>query len=165
MPEPLRRLAERYWRVLGIRWQHRPFESGSHLTGGRWNPPGTPALYLSADINTAVQEMHQDIVRPGTLVAFDVEASAVADQTTADPRITLSDWRTIFAIGKGVPPSWPVARELIGAGAEGALIPSVQHAGATNLVLWRWRDAREPGTGASLSLLDPEGALTRPGRA
>ena len=63
-------LQGRYWRMLGVRWQRRPLESGSHRTGGRWNPMGMPALYLSADYVTAIVEMHQELVRPGTLAAY-----------------------------------------------------------------------------------------------
>lgn len=159
MPEPLEPLGGRYWRMLGIRWQHQPFASGSHLTGGRWNPPGTRALYLSADYHVAIQEMHQDLVRPGTLVAYDVQAGAIADLTHADPAVTGCLWRDIYMVDKGMPPSWPVATRLIAAGAEGALIPSAQASGGTNLVLWRWHDARESGAGAALTLLDPERVL------
>ena len=163
---PLTPLGGRFWRMLGIRWQHRPFDSGSHLTGGRWNPLGTPALYLSADYNTAIQEMHQDLVRPGTLVAFDVQADAVADLTDADPAITMALWRQIHMIDKADPPSWALARALIAAGAQGALVPSAQHRGGRNLVLWRWHDAPvapsggRAGEGARLTLLDPEAVLT-----
>jgi RES domain-containing protein len=153
-------LTGRYWRMLGVRWQGRPFDSGSHLTGGRWNPPGTRALYLSADYNTAIREMHQDLVRPGTLVAYDLAASAIADLRDADPAVLACEWRRIFAIERGVPPSWPLAEAAIGAGAQGALVPSVQHRGGTNLVLWRWHDARADGEGAALTLLDPEAVLT-----
>ena len=152
-------LAGRYWRMLGVRWQHSPFASGAHLTGGRWNPMGTRALYLSADYNTAIQEMHQDLVRPATLVAFDLEAAAIADLRGDDPTVLFSPWRTIFKVEGGVPPSWALARQLIDAGAEGALAPSVQHRGGTNLVLWRWRDAAGGGDGARLTLLDPERSL------
>lgn len=148
--------------MLGIRWQHRPFESGSHLTGGRWNPIGTPALYVAADYNTAILEMHQDIIRPGTLVAYEIEASAIADLTEADEAITRCLWREIYGVRKQTPPSWPVAERLIAAGAQGALVPSVQNRGGRNLVLWRWRDAAVEGEGAGLTLLDPDAALTRP---
>ena len=146
--------------MLGVPWQFRPFETGAHLTGGRWNPVGTRALYLSADYNSAIAELHQDIVRPGTLVAFDVRASAIADLTGTDPAITDCAWRTIYAVEGGTPPSWPVAQELIAGDAEGALVPSAQNRGGTNLVLWRWHDARGPGEGAALTLLDPEAVLT-----
>lgn len=152
-------LTGRYWRMLGIRWQHRPFESGSHLTGGRWNPPGTPALYVSADYNTAIQEMHQELIRPGTLVAYDVQAQRIADLTTADPGTTSGLWRDIYMVQRAIPPSWTLAERLIAAGAEGALVPSVQNRGGRNLVLWRWHDAREVGEGAALTLLDPDSAL------
>ncbi|MCC2981151.1 RES family NAD+ phosphorylase [Sphingomonas sp. IC4-52] len=156
---PLSPLQGRFWRMLGIRWQHRPYDSGSHLTGGRWNPPGTPALYLSADYNTAIQEMHQDLIRPGTLVAFDVTADAIADLTDADPSITACLWREIHMIHKQVPPSWAVASDLIARGADGAIVPSVQHRGGRNLVLWRWHAAGRAGEGAELTLLDPEALL------
>jgi RES domain-containing protein len=160
MPE-LRLLSGRYWRMLGIRWQKRPFESGSHLTGQRWNGPGVAALYLSPDHDTAIQEMHQNLVRPGTLVAFDVEATAIADLSDVDPAVTLCAWRTIHQINKAVPPSWTLADQLIAAGADGALVPSAQNKGGTNLVLWRWHDGRGPGDGAALSLIDPDAALTK----
>ena len=112
---PLSSVAGRYWRMLAIRWQHRPFETGSHLTGGRWNPVGTPALYLSSDYATAISEMHQDLVRPGTLVAFDVTAAAVADLSRADPEITTCLWRDIYAVLRQIPPTWPLVEELIAA--------------------------------------------------
>jgi RES domain-containing protein len=162
MPEPpLRPLAGRYWRMLGVRWQHRPFDSGAHLTGGRWNAAGVRALYLSADYNTAIAEMHQDLIRPGTLVAYDVAARAVADLSEGDPAILTCRWRQIYKVEGGVPPSWALADRLIAAGAEGALVPSVQHRGGTNLVLWRWHEAGRAGEGAALTLLDPEAALDR----
>ena len=145
--------------MLEVRWQGLPLESGSHLTGGRWNPLGTPALYLAADYHTAIQEMHQNLIRPATLVAVDVEADAIADLREADPAITHCLWRTIYALQDNVPPSWALAQKLIASGAEGALVPSVQNRGGTNLVLWRWHDASAPGEGAGLSVLDPEQAL------
>ena len=152
-------LSGRYWRMLGIRWQRRPFESGSHRTGGRWNAVGMPALYLSADYNTAIREMHQDLIRPGTLVAFDVAADAIADLREADPALTECRWRETYWIDGAVPPSWTLAQSLIDAGAQGALVPSIQNRGGANLVLWRWHDAQATGDGAALALLDPEAAL------
>jgi RES domain-containing protein len=160
MAHALHPLIARFWRMLGVRWQGQPFDSGAHLTGGRWNPPGMAALYLSADYNTAIREMHQDLVRPGTLVAYDLAAGAIADLRDADPAILGCEWRRIFKLEGGIPPSWTLAQTLHDAGAEGALVPSVQHRGGTNLVLWRWHDARVAGAGAALTLLDPEAVLT-----
>jgi RES domain-containing protein len=148
--------------MLGVRWQHLPCKSGSHRTGGRWNPPGVPALYLSADHATAIAEMHQDLVRPGTLVAFDLTARAIADLRAVDSAIGQCAWREIYKIEGSTPPSWPLAEELIAAGAEGALVPSVQYRGGVNLVLWRWHDAAAGrGDGAALTLVDPEADLVR----
>ena len=81
MTSMLKPLTGRYWRMIHVRWQREPFASGSHLTGGRWNPPGTPALYLGRSYNTAIAEAYQQLVRPLTLVGYDVEASAIADLT------------------------------------------------------------------------------------
>ena len=153
-------LVGRYLRMLGVRWQTQPFGSGSHLTGGRWNPPGTRALYLSADYNTAIREMHQDLVRPGTLVAYDLRADAIVDFRQGDPAVLTCEWRRIFKLEKGIPPSWTLADLAQEAGADGALVPSIQHPGGTNLVLWRWHDAQVAGEGAHLTLLDPEAVLT-----
>lgn len=159
MTVPLQPLTGRYWRMRGVRWQHRPLESGSQLTGGRWNRPGQGALYLSADYNTAIREMHQDLVRPGTLVAYDLSAIRIADLTAADQSVTHCLWRQTYKVDGGVPPTWPLVEELVGRGAEGALVPSVAHRGGTNLVLWRWHDAAGAGEGAALTVLDPEAVL------
>lgn len=160
MAHELLPLSGRYWRMLGVRWQSRPFESGAHRTGGRWNPPGQRALYLSAAHGTAIMEMHQDLIRPGTLVAFDVAAAAIADLRKIDAAIAFCEWRRIFQLEKAVPPTWRIAEDLVSGGANGALIPSVQDPSGTNLVLWRWHDAREAeGEGAALGLLDPENML------
>ncbi|UVO51373.1 RES family NAD+ phosphorylase [Sphingomonas sp. SUN019] len=160
-------LSGRFWRMLGVRWQQRPFDSGSHVTGGRFNPPGVLALYLSRDYNTAIAEMHQDLIRPGTLVAYDVTADVIVDLT--DPaiceklKVTASDlacaWRTIHAIERGVPPTWPLVDRLVAADCAGALVPSFQRPDGVNLVLWRWHDAATAGDGAALTLLDPTGEL------
>lgn len=158
MDRPLHPLTGRYWRMLGIKWQREPFSSGSQQTGGRWNAIGTPALYLSADFNTAITEMHQTLIRPGTLVAFDVEASSVADLRGERDEVTTANWRAIYRQG-GRPGSWALADELIEGGCDGALVPSIQNRGGANLVLWRWHDAAGAGEGARLTLLDPEAAL------
>lgn len=151
--------------MLNLRWQRKPFDSGSHVTGGRWNRPGVRALYLSTDYATAIEEMHQLLIRPGTLVAFDVRGERIADLTAADPAVTRCDWRRLYMGERGTPPTWPLVDTLIAAGAEGALVPSVQREGGVNLVLWRWHEAGgagpdDAGEGAALTLLDPEAALT-----
>jgi RES domain-containing protein len=160
---PLGALDGRFWRMLSVRWQRDPLSSGSHLTGGRWNPKDARALYLSSDHSTAVMEYHRDLIRPGTLAAYDVSAERIADLTDPlnteragiGPDVLLCDWQTIFAIDRDRPPSWDLAERLIADGAQGVLVPSVQRHGGTNLVLWRWN---EDG-GARVRLIDPDGDL------
>ena len=53
---------------------------------------------------------------------------------------------------------------MIAAGAQGALVPSVQNRGGTCLVLWRWHDAAAGSEGSAkeggaLTLLDPDDSL------
>lgn len=162
-PYPLIPLKRRAWRTLSVRWQREPLASGSHQTGGRWNAVGTRALYLSCDHSTAIMEYYRSLVRPGTLAAYEVEAAAIADLTDKealrragiDSSVLDCDWQTIHAIDGKTPPSWALAEALIRQGAEGALVPSVQHVGGTNLVLWRWGESG----GARVRLIDPEGDL------
>ncbi len=158
----------RFWRMLGVRWQHDPLSGGgAAITGGRWNRRGQPALYLSTDHGTAVAEFHQDLIRPGTLTPYDVVSEAIVDLTDIAVRSAVAiadtdlsaDWKTIVAVDRGTPPGWRHADALIGAGADGALFPSRQVAGATNLVLWRW--SIDGSDGARVTAIDPHGDLRR----
>lgn len=169
MSYPVRPFSAPLWRMVHpARHQASHSGEGARLFGGRWNLKGWPALYFSADHATAVAEYYQGIAKPGTLLPFRVDAKAVVDLTDGQGgpvddwvRDGLSgDWKMIARIDGQVPPSWVLAQELIAAGAEGALVPSAQNKGGTNLVLWRWHDAREAGEGAALSLIDPDASLT-----
>jgi RES domain-containing protein len=155
--------------MLPVRHQFTPFSGeGARLYGGRWNPPGVPALYLATDHASAVAEFYQGLAKPGTLAPYQIDARRIADLTDgkgwpADAAIEHSlsvDWKAMAAGGKAEPPTWLIVADLLAAGAEGALVPSVQNRGGTNLVLWRWHDAAAgPGEGAALSQLDAEEAL------
>lgn len=167
-PYPLKPLAVSLWRMLAIRYQRSPFSGeGARLLGGRWNPKGAPALYLATDAATAVAEFYQSLPKPGTLVPYRLEASAIADLTDGQggPRDAMVEhgcvaaWKAMAIKPARSPPSWDLALALIEAGAEGALVPSVQNRGGTCLVLWRWHDGTAPGDGAALTLLDPDQAL------
>ena len=46
---------------------------------------------------------------------------------------------------------------MIGIGADGALVPSVQHPGGVNFVLWKWSATTDDG--ANIQLIDPHGDL------
>lgn len=175
MTYPTRSFSASLWRMLTIRYQRDPFSGeGARLLGGRWNPKGTPALYLATDPATAVAEFYQGLPKPGTLAPYRIEATAIADLTDgrggpADAMVEhacTASWKAMAARpaerGEKLPPSWALARDLAAAGVEGALVPSVQNRGGVCLVLWRWHRVTaedQEGEGAALSLLDPEGSL------
>lgn len=129
---------------------------------------GWPALYLATDHVTAVAEFYRGLPKPGTLLPFQVSASAIVDLTDdrggpADHAVAEAmnaEWKTMALLDGEVPPSWALVQPIIAAGAQGALVPSVQNRGGTNLVLWRWQGADSDGKEARLTLLDPEAALT-----
>lgn len=165
---PFKPLTISLWRMLSIRYQRSPISGqGARLLGGRWNPKGTPALYLATDPATAVAEFYQGLPKPGTLAPYRLKADAIADLTDGKggPRDAVVEhgcvaaWKAMAIKPDRWPPSWDLALALIEAGAEGALVPSVQNRGGTCLVLWRWHDGGAPGEGAALTLLDPEKAL------
>ncbi|MBU0555371.1 MAG: hypothetical protein B7Z20_01075 [Sphingobium sp. 32-64-5] len=161
------------WRMIGIRHQFSPTSGeGARLYGGRWNRKGQLALYLAADAVTAVAEYYQGLPKPGTLVPYQLDAAAIADLTTGtagpcDARVAeamAAHWKAQALLDGKTPPSWALAEELIAAGAQGALVPSVQNPGGRNLVLWHWYDQLQDqdGEGAALTVLDPDDALRHP---
>jgi RES domain-containing protein len=113
-PEPLfSRVERRFWRVLAPRWAHQPLSGeDAARNGGRWNPKGVPALYLSGELTTAVAEYEQDIgIRPGTFCAYDVKVERILDLTSADvlellgidPADRHAAWKTILLVERRVP--------------------------------------------------------------
>lgn len=160
-------LNRRFWRMIRVAYHRDPFSGeGARLFGGRWNATGTPALYLAADHVTAVREFYRGgIVQPGTLTPYDLAAASIADLTDGkggprDAEIAVlleAEWKLTML--DRVPRSWTITEGLIAEGAEGALVPSTQNPGGTNLVLWRWYDARAGGDGAALTLVDPQAEL------
>ena len=161
---PTCRVRRRVWRILSPRWTHAPLSGeGAARFGGRWNRPGQPALYLSEQVETAFAEYQQELgTRPGTFVAYDLEAESIVDVTEpatlaqlgVDPGLAYSPWKTTALIDGGVPPTWALADRLV-ADHPGLRVPSVQYAGGANLVLWRWN---MPGA-ASIEVLDPKGEM------
>lgn len=159
------------WRMIGIRHQFSPTSGeGARLYGGRWNRKGCSALYLAADAVTAVAEYYQGLPKPGTLVPYHLEAGRIVDLTDAaagpcDGRVAgalAANWKAVALLEDKTPPNWGLTDELIAAGAEGALVPSVQNPGGRNLVLWQWHEKGQPFDGAALTVLDPHAALRAP---
>ena len=134
------------------RWSFAPLSGeGAAVTGGRFNRPGEPTLYLSLSIVTAVAECTQGFGRrlqPLTICEYDIDCDPVAD-LRADPErdalgVSLSDlacpWLSLALAGRE-PPSRMAIDRLRGEGFVGTLVPSFVPGASTsdyNLVLWRW---------------------------
>jgi RES domain-containing protein len=135
-------------------WAFQPVSGeGSRLKGGRFNPIGTPALYLSCSVQTCALEMGHGFkgrFDPSLVCSYDVDIDDVVDLRTIKARrsasVTLAELKCAWRLdmSNGVEPkSWKVVRRLRAAGASGILVPSFAN-GATrsniNLVLWEWTD-------------------------
>ena len=142
---------------------------GAELYGGRFNPKGTPALYTSLSILTALREANQvGHLQPTTLVSYQADIGAVFD--SRDPAAVrsqgidpgdLSDpsWRDQMR-DTGQAKTQILARKLIAADYHGLLVRSfAPGAGADdlNLVLWTWGTS----SGSRLVLIDDENRLSR----
>ena len=164
------------WRGVGYRahdpaWAWQPLSGdGAAAKGGRFNPKGTPALYLALTIEGMFLEMGHDFGHrfdPLTACTYDIDVDDIVDLSSETARgragIDLADlacsWAMDVASGR-TPPSWTIATRLIAAGSAGLLVPSFAHgasAGMLNLVLWRW-GSRRPH---KVTIYDPAGRLNR----
>jgi RES domain-containing protein len=159
------------YRAHDPRWSFKPLSGdGAAIHGGRFNPRGVPALYLALDLVGAVREANQGFahkIEPCVLCAYEVDCGDIVDLRTDEARAAhkvaapnmAAGWFSFVAEG-GEPPSWRIARRLIGEGAAGMLAPSYAP-GATpadhNLILWDWSDALPH----RIAVFDPSGRLPR----
>lgn len=151
--------------MLRIRYSRDPLSGeGARLYGGRWNRAGCPALYFARSHATAIAEFHQDVIVPGTLVAYDVESARIANllespdtQRSEVEQAVSAEWLRIARLEGRDPPSWTIADGLIEAGCDGALVPSARSVDGVNLVLWRW--SADGSAGAKVTGIDPHGDL------
>jgi RES domain-containing protein len=157
------------YRALNPIYAREPLSGrGAELHGGRFNPKGTPALYCSLAVLTAVREANQvGNLQPTTLVSYDAEIEEVFDsrdeaalQAEGMDAAALADtsWRDQMK-ASGEARTQAFARNLIAKGYTGLLVRSFAH-GATesdlNLVLWQWGDAAP----TRLILIDDEHRLS-----
>ena len=141
---------------------------GAALHGGRFNRKGTPALYTSLSVLTALREASQvGSLQPTTLVCYEAEIEDVFDSRDVAAlnahgvdaeALSASTWRDEMR-QTGEAATQAFADRLIRTGHNGLLVRSFA-AGATaaemNLVLWRWGDAAPH----RLVLIDDEGRLS-----
>jgi RES domain-containing protein len=159
------------YRAHDPRWSFKPLSGeGAAVHGGRFNPKGTPALYLSLDPMTAIKEAAQGFVRkfePYVLCTYAIHCEDVMDLRGEEERqaagVTQDElacpWFAEAAEGRE-PSSWRVARELIASGAAGLLAPSFVHGAIpadVNLILWRW-GGEQPH---KVAVFDPSGRLPK----
>ncbi len=126
---------------------------GARLRGGRFNPKGIPALYLSLSAPTALAEYNQGFPhrpQPATLCAYEVDCDDLLDLGDSNQRETAgitqsemeSAWELMLAM-KQKPPTWLMAERLIPSGFAGIIVPSYAKnaaIGGENIVFWDWDD-------------------------
>ena len=159
------------YRALNPVFAREPYSGrGAQLYGGRFNAKGTPALYASLSIMTAIREANQvGSLQPTTLVSYEAEINPVFDSRDeaslhaermdaaglADPA-----WRDAMK-AQGTAPTQAFAGRLASRGFHGFLVRSFAPGASVidfNLVLWRW-GADAP---ARLVLVDDEKRLSGP---
>ncbi len=165
------RFAATCYRLHDPRWAFKPLSGdGAARRGARFNPRGTPALYLALTVEGAVREIAQGFASkmdPCLLVSYDVDCGDIVDLRTDGDRtaagVKIADmncaWAADLADGR-TPASWGVATRLMAKGAAGILVPSfAAHALPTdrNLVLWKWG----PDRPQKVRAYDPTGRLPK----
>lgn len=144
---------------------------GAALYGGRFNPKGVPALYVSLAVMTAVREANQvGSLQPTTLVAYEADFEAIFDGRDAeafaaegvDPAVLVATtWRDEMRTSGEARTQAP-ARRLIASGHAGKLVRSFAPGNGpdeVDLVSW----TRGPTPPTRLVPIDDEGRLPRGG--
>ncbi|BBE72066.1 RES family NAD+ phosphorylase [Oharaeibacter diazotrophicus] len=158
------------YRALNPVYAQEPLSGrGAALYGGRFNPKGVPALYVSLAVMTAVREANQvGSLQPTTLVAYEADFEAIFDGRDAealaaegvDPAVlAATTWRDEMRTS-GEARTQALAHRLIASGHAGMLVRSFAPGNGpddVNLVLWTWGAA--PPT--RLVPIDDEGRLLR----
>lgn len=172
---PRIRLARPVYRGHNPRWSFAPESGeGARRHGGRFNRPGTAALYASLRQETAWIEAQQGFAykaQPLTICQYDVDCADVVDLTDpdtvaaagTDTAVLGCAWERIVADG-GCPPTWSLADRLRGEGVAAILVRSFAPGatpGDVNAVFWTW----EPTRPHMLKVVDDEGRLPRDGRS
>ncbi len=140
--------------------------AGARQRGGRWNPPGVPALYGSTTDATALEESKANDRYAGLLnrsprlvVAVEARLARVLDFTSASVRrqlgvtlteLTAEDWRKLLESGRESF-TQALGRAAFQAGAGGILARSAAAAGVNGVVF-----PGNLGKGESLAVVEGE---------
>lgn len=160
------------YRAHNPKWSWSPTSGeGARRNGGRFNRPGTPALYLALSPATAINEASQGFGNrfpPLTLVTYDIDCADLADLSTPagakKHKITSTmlacPWKLLAHEGAPVP-TWDLADRLIASSHAGLIVRSFAN-GTTatdlNLVLWTWSGTLPH----KVEVFDPDGRLPTP---
>ncbi|MDQ0322972.1 RES domain-containing protein [Pararhizobium capsulatum DSM 1112] len=159
------------FRALNPIYAREPLSGrGAQLYGGRFNRQGTPALYTSLSVMTALREANQvGSLQPTTLVSYDVDIEKVFDCRDSEAlrregmaAASLSDptWRNQM-VENGEAVTQLFAQRLSASGYYGLLVRSFAHGAAAedlNLVLWKWSGILP----SRVTLIDDEHRLSPP---
>ena len=142
---------------------------GAELYGGRFNRKGTPALYTSLSVVTAIKELNQvGSLQPTALVSYEADLSNVFDcrddvalraHGMDAAMLSAPDWRDRMKTD-GEAPTQAFAARLAAEGFHALLVCSFARGANVddlNIVLWQWSD--QPPS--RLILVDDEGRLRR----
>jgi len=159
------------YRAHHPRWAFTPLSGeGAKKYGGRFNRPGSEALYTSLDLTTAWMEAQQGFPfkpQPMTMVAYQVNCADIADLQDLAVQQSLDydstdlgcAWEDL-ALQNREPPTWRLADRLQAQGIAGILVRSFAP-GCTddsrNLVLWQWSNA-EPH---AIQIIDDQNRLPK----
>lgn len=158
------------YRALNPIYAREPLSGrGAELYGGRFNPKGMPAFYLSLSVMTALKEANQaGSLQPTTLVSYDAEIDRIFDcrdfaalkiWDMDSGMLADSTWRDQMK-ATGEARTQTFARDLSAANYHGLLVRSFAPGASEddlNLVLWKWNDIDR----SFLRLIDDENRLSR----
>jgi RES domain-containing protein len=159
------------YRAHDPKWAFSPLSGdGARIKGGRFNPVGTPALYLCLSAAGVFCEISHGLAHrfaPLTICTYEVDVDDIVDlRTDASRKIAAVAYAALacpWALDKAAgrePASWTLARDLIARGTAGILVPSFARGARWdmhNLVLWIWGAARPH----LVAVHDPSGRLPK----
>ncbi|MCH7226796.1 RES family NAD+ phosphorylase [Haloferula sp. A504] len=98
----------RFYRLVQARWaQDAMSGEGARLAGGRWNPPGLPAVYLAGSRSLAALEIVVHAPREVLSLDWRIFEVEVPDDAIEEPERLPKHWAAL--------PSSPAARRFGGA--------------------------------------------------